>query len=127
MTDTPLTPYSRPAIPAIGQAQIAQYMHLLKLTPKVKRIAIAAQILQQTMAMAEKAKALRAQRGFLPLKDDPDFMSHFELIEKYASNPSMVNTVLENALLENSLLTLEVNDHHAALGLPAVEPTTLKV
>jgi hypothetical protein len=122
-----LTYYPRPELSAEALAQIEQYVKLLKHAPQLKRIMAATAILKETMAMAENAKAFREARSLSPLKEDAQFMQNFTKIEKHATNPLMINTVLRCAMLENARLTLEVNEHRAFYHLPPIEPTEIKV
>lgn len=120
-TDTPpLKTFIRHEITPPNQVAINKNVLRVSRLAKPVQIAFAAKFLLETKILIDKVNALRKERGYQALSDDPAFMFSWNLIEA-AGRANDALEVLRNAMPENMRLTYEVNCHLWALGRPKIK------
>jgi hypothetical protein len=111
--------FTRPTLDPVDSAAIPKLIGRVPKIPGAMTLA-AGKLLLENKKRIEQLQDLREQRGFVPLKEDPNFMTAWDAIDSAAQRED-AHAVLRLCLRENILLTKEINIHRRALGLELIK------
>ena len=114
------TLYRRPSLTDLDRAQVVKTMRRFNRPRSIFLTLILSKLLFENLRLLKIIKVLRDKRSLTPTNQDQDIKDNVNTIETYINTGKKLKA-LELSLFENIRLTVEVNEHRGALGLPLIK------